>query len=878
MSLHLRHFALIRRVLQTFTWVLGFNCNLTDSVHYLADNEREEIFYPAGHIGLLFAHIDHDQALLQGHRNGIIATASSHDKRWLATADGGPDAVTIVWDTVSGEPVRTWFETELKSVAFLAFSPDGSLLAVLGGHNQCVLTIWDWSDGTDEPLARYELDGALGVPRRLTFHPESDRHLLVTRTTEVDMVAWTIGEGIDVTALRPQGVTSKTLGTFSHSLYVPGTSDAITTSDGGYVVLWDTDTSACLKYIKIFDSAITSACMTPDGKTFVAGGKCGTIRYFDRDIRLVGWNDDVVSGPITSISFTNAKESTFGRRRSSITALGLEENELEIPNYVVSTSHGSIVLVTSDREVTSSRQILATHSAEVRALAPHPTQPYIAISGYSGVLQVWDYSLRADVVSAKLSDGIHVSALCYSPAGDTLVVGSAAGDVSVVDSISLTQYTPTSRFAALTDAVTHINFALDGRHFAVAGADRFVALFRVVPPAEDAEDEDSANEWMLVGKYRSHSARITDLRFGAEVTGETRLLSLGEDRMLVEYDVQGSSFANGLLLKGKRTQIEQTAIPLTLNWHPRIDSEEFFLVTNSQLKSKLYNTKTKQCRKTTLGPHHNLPVDFVVIPPAYPKPESTRIAAYAAGDSVGMMLLPFDGNPHRSMSVVGHGAKVTALVSSHDGRYLFTAGGGSVHMWSTHTHILEASVELGGQGVEPFLELMEGGREGELFADMEDFFYYAQLESQGLNTMKTREVSDRLALEHVPRVFRALGYYPTEQEISNVINEVKFSQYLETKTHVTDVDVETLVRLFVNHRPAKGLSMDDIERAFEVLSDGKGGIKLEDLIEVLQKSGEHVPEEELAKHFSALLSGQKIQDAIPAVVTAGDFSTGVLGF
>lgn len=244
---------------------------------------------------------------------------------------------------------------------------------------------------------------------------------------------------------------------------------------------------------------------------------------------------------------------------------------------------------------------------------------------------MWDYSVREDVVSALLPAGIHITAMSYSPAGDILVVGSAAGDVSIVDAISLTEYTARSRFGALTDAITHVSFSPDGSMFAVASADRYVALFRSndeadAGPASDvgqpsgdsdhASGADSESGWRLVGKHRSHARRICDLQFGSGRSGETRLLSVGEDRMLVEYDLARSSFSEGLLLLGQRTQIEQTALPLALAWHPRTDSEEFLLVANSDLKMRLYNAKTKQCRKTVLGPHHHVPVDRIVIPKA----------------------------------------------------------------------------------------------------------------------------------------------------------------------------------------------------------------------------------------------------------------------
>ena len=40
---------------------------------------------------------------------------------------------------------------------------------------------------------------------------------------------------------------------------------------------------------------------------------------------------------------------------------------------------------------------------------------------------------------------------------------------------------------------------------------------------------------------------------------------------------------------------------------------------------------------------------------------------------------------------------------------------------------LEAQVKLGGENLLPFYGLLDGGREGELFKELEDFFYYAQI-------------------------------------------------------------------------------------------------------------------------------------------------------
>ena len=40
---------------------------------------------------------------------------------------------------------------------------------------------------------------------------------------------------------------------------------------------------------------------------------------------------------------------------------------------------------------------------------------------------------------------------------------------------------------------------------------------------------------------------------------------------------------------------------------------------------------------------------------------------------------------------------------------------------------LESLSLLGGEDLEPFYAMLDGGREGEFFAELEEYFYYAQI-------------------------------------------------------------------------------------------------------------------------------------------------------
>jgi WD40 repeat protein len=69
--------------------------------------------------------------ILQGHCNLISCCAVSSDKRWIVTADTGEDPIMVVWDSMTGAPVKTFYTPHTSGVKALDISDDGKYIATL---------------------------------------------------------------------------------------------------------------------------------------------------------------------------------------------------------------------------------------------------------------------------------------------------------------------------------------------------------------------------------------------------------------------------------------------------------------------------------------------------------------------------------------------------------------------------------------------------------------------------------------------------------------------------------------------------------------------------------------------------------------------------
>lgn len=79
-------------------------------------------------------------------------------------------------------------------------------------------------------------------------------------------------------------------------------------------------------------------------------------------------------------------------------------------------------------------------------------------------------------------------------------------------------------------------------------------------------------------------------------------------------------------------------------------------------------------------------------------------------------------------------------------------------------------------------------------------------------------------LNELANLMRALGYYPTNKEIENMMKETEFSQFPDDPTTVKEADLDTCIKLFVNHRPMYGIGKKQIQEAVNTIAgeDDKG--------------------------------------------------------
>lgn len=556
------------------------------------------------------------------------------------------------------------------------------------------------------------------------------------------------------------------------------------------------------KVIRLVECGITL--LATVGQYLVTACVDGAIRFYDFSLRLEAWFEDLAAGPVTSLSFASIDcPITDG-------TAGLPGLQFWAPEFVVGTSDAFIVGVDSqvfeELRAEDRRGVLLVQGMadDVACIGSHPTRPLLAVCCHNGYLQIWDYSMKllmnlrelatptgplpVGQMRPRTAEGHKATTkpLClnFDPTDEFLALGFTNGILKLVTVDSLTDITS---YNIGCDPILDVQFCPSGEYMATYDAGGYLMVFKRPSPQRVSKPQSSGGRdqtpksdkdiYIYLGRIIPHKGLIAGMAFGTRENIDI-LVTIGVDRRCIEYNIHASSVENGILIVDVPVQVEVTAKPTALLWHPHIggDVEDRFVYSTDDYKFKNVNADSKLCRKTTIAPTYGGPINKLIPIPGGPDTEAGYHYAFSTAERiVGVGSLPLTGDPTESMGLVAHPKRISCMCVSNDGKYLFTGGGSdlTVNMWEIDVSVLPSrSRPENAEQLDSFLELLEGGRGGDLHNDLVEYFYYCQLRTQPEDSMEERQVTGRILMEELPSLLRAVGFYPSEEEVGNILNEV----------------------------------------------------------------------------------------------------------
>ncbi|XP_071860274.1 cilia- and flagella-associated protein 251 isoform X2 [Bombus fervidus] len=539
----------------------------------------------------------------------------------------------------------------------------------------------------------------------------------------------------------------------------------------------------------------------------------------------------------------NKNQQAFTKLPHAPTDATVESAPFYIENFIIGCSSGIVALI--EIPTLKCRFIFQDQNFAITSLDAHPRSNFIVTGNLQGFISLYDYERRKRIVCRKtpplpdfhilldkqVKKGaityvtcpqsheklIAVTALKYSPIGNLLACGLENGALWMLHPLTL-EPLDKNPYKHSTESILKLAFTECGEYMAYADNTLVVAVFKKI-----GDSPSGSRLWDFIGKYHSHTAKIRDILFGPATIESVvyRFFSLGEDRYLIEYDLKNSGPypVPGLQIMNTY-QIECEAIPLCLAWYPNLGVEGFLMYSNSEYKYRLLNDITKTIRGTFLGPLCDTPVKhFKVL--SGKEYKAGKYMVFATNKEIGLQILPFDGNPYKILGMIGHPRKVSNICLSNDGNILFTFGYNDpcTLMWKIKCRSVDVLAHLGGKGLAPYYCLIEGGEKGWLINEMKDLFYYAQILHQGENVIAPRLISDKVNTKEVPNLMRGVGYYPSNEEIEILMGEISYRDYAETGHLIEEIKFEDFVKFYINHRPAFGISLHQIQEAFQVFAN-----------------------------------------------------------
>jgi WD40 repeat protein len=363
----------------------------------------------------------------------------SPDGRWLVTgapgAAGAPGGYRL-WNTETWEAER-FFGSELERIwvarRAVTFSPDGTTL-VTAGHpegsesgNQ--FQVWDFPSLT----LRSNFANFPGPLCSAAF--ASDGKHLLTGTAEGGLLVWNVAEGRMVESLKEHSSWITTI-----AVAGDGRTFATASTDRT-VVLWDAATRKALLRLRGHLAQIWSIALSPDGRLLASSALDGTTRLWDATARQQQRE--------LSECFVVAGFSSDSRR-----LVGIGSGESRVWNL---ENGASTTIPLQDYKKLQYRGVDYRFMWASRDL--HGREPKAVYGRTDGLVEIWNLANMSRVTSWSIEDG-DVAAAAFSPDGKFIATSGDSGEIALWDAGIRRAV---RRFETLGGKMMGLSFSPDGR-------------------------------------------------------------------------------------------------------------------------------------------------------------------------------------------------------------------------------------------------------------------------------------------------------------------------------------------------------------------------------------------------------------------------------
>ncbi|NJN66632.1 MAG: PQQ-binding-like beta-propeller repeat protein [Chloroflexaceae bacterium] len=410
---------------------------------------------------------------LEGHGSSVSYLAYSPDGAMLASSNWGSDSSVRVWNVADGSEVLVLEDFEEGWAEEIIFLPDSTGLAVSVSGD---LVFYNLPDGTER--LRTEIFGSV---EDLAFSPDG---ATLAVATGFDIMLLNPSDGSEILTIEDYEGTVRSLA------YAPDGATLMSAHRDGTVVLWNVADGSEIRRLEPEGPTqeVNTVAYSPDGALLAAGTGDGVMVWSTRDGSLVNslestnWVQSIAYSPDGSLlALASYGDVTLSRESGSSSSISIEDAHESAINGLAFSPDGTMLATASDDGTVklwnvadgSEIRMLESNLDEdaVNAVAFSPDGSMLVSGSDDETAKVWNVADGSELHTMYHKDSVY--SVAFSPDGTTLATSTGGGEVMLWDVASGSDL----RKMEGSGWMYSVTFSPDGAIVASGGSDGSVYLW-----------------------------------------------------------------------------------------------------------------------------------------------------------------------------------------------------------------------------------------------------------------------------------------------------------------------------------------------------------------------------------------------------------------